>query len=146
MSINVLADDDNQDWRKAGSIEVKLKNLIKVIPSTSDIMIQIGERYKNLYWAAKQGKWEFAEYQLEEIESNIKTLKITRPKRTKTANIFLDSALEDMEEAIEKQNWAGFKSNFEKMRKQCVQCHVSNDHAFIIPAKTPSKGSSPVLD
>ena len=143
-SLNVFAEE--HDWRKTGSDETKLKNLVKVIPSTSDIMFQIGERYKNLYWAAKQGKWEFAGYQLEEIESEIKTLKITRPKRAKSANIFLNSALENLEGSIEKKNWSSFQSSFEKMRKQCVQCHVTNDHAFIIPNKNPPKGSSPALD
>ena len=144
ISFNVLADD--HDWRKTGSDETKMKNLIKVIPSTSDIMFQIGERYKNLYWAAKQSKWEFAEYQLEEIESEIKKLKITRPKRAKTANTFLESAVDDVEKAIEKKDWNRFQAKFEHMRKQCMQCHVHNDHAFIVPVKIPAKGSSPVLD
>jgi len=147
ISLNVMADDDNhQDWRKSGSDEKKLNNLVKVIPSTSDIMFQIGERYKNLYWAAKQSKWEFAEYQLEEIESEIKTLKITRPKRAKTAEEFLESSVEDVEKAIKKQDWNRFQTQFENMRKQCVQCHIKNDHAFIVPVKIPAKGSSPALD
>lgn len=48
------------DWRKDGSPETKMDNVIKVIPSTVNIMFQVGERYKNLYWAAKQNNWEFA--------------------------------------------------------------------------------------
>jgi len=146
ISFNIMADDDEQDWRKSGSDKTKLNNVVKVIPSTSDIMFQVGERYKNLYWAAKQGKWEFAEYQLEEIESEIEKLKITRPKRAKTADIFLNSAVEDVEKAIKKQDWNRFQAQFEQMRQQCVQCHVKNDHAFIVPVKIPPKGSSPALD
>lgn len=52
----VNAESDNKDWRKTGSDEEKLDNVVQVIPSTADIMFQMGERYRNLHWAGKQGK------------------------------------------------------------------------------------------
>ena len=134
------------DWRKSGSDEEKLKKIIKVIPSTSDIMFQMGERYKNLYWAAKQGKWDFAEYQLEEMESLLKTLMITRPKRKETARNFLDYGFNGYEDAIKNKDWGAFQKTFNNMRQACEHCHKQNRHAFITLQKTPIKGSSPVLD
>ncbi len=136
----------NDDWRKSDNDKEKLNKIIKVIPSTSDIMFQMGERYKNLYWAAKQGKWAFAEYQLEEMEGLIKTLMITRPKRGETAANFLAYGLNGYEDAIENKNWAAFQKAFSKMRQACEHCHKQNRHAFIKLQKTPAKGSSPVLD
>jgi len=85
----VVAMEDHQDWRKSANIEEKVNQMTKVIPSASNIMIQMGERYKNLYWAAKMGKWEFANYQVEEMQELIKTLQITRPKKADTASEFL---------------------------------------------------------
>lgn len=134
------------DWRKQGSDAVKMNNLIKVIPGTSDVMFQMGERYKNLYWAARQGKWEFAEYQMEEMQGLIKTLMITRPERRATAQEFLERGFAGMAEAIEHRNWSGFESAFLGMRSECMACHSKNDHAFITLNRTPARGSSPVLD
>ncbi|HSJ48898.1 MAG TPA: hypothetical protein VLA26_08635, partial [Gammaproteobacteria bacterium] len=63
------------------SLEDRMERLNKITPSTSDIMFQVGHRYQDLYWAAKLGKWSFAEYQLEEIEAMLETLQVAVPKR-----------------------------------------------------------------
>ncbi len=147
MLINpVLAQDANSDWRKTGSNEEKINNIVKVIPSTADIMFQMGERYRNLYWAGKQGKWEFAEYQTEEMQSLIKNLIITRPKRATTARVFLLEAFKGFESAIAQKDWPKFQDAFEGMRKSCMTCHRQNEHAFIELNKKPAKGNSPALD
>ena len=147
MLINpVLAQSPDNDWRKTGSHDEKLNNVIKVIPSTADIMFQMGERYRNLYWAGKQGKWEFAQYQTEEMQSLSKELILTRPNRAATAQAFLLDAFKDFENAIAQKDWPGFQSAFALMRERCMTCHRQNEHAFIVLNKTPPKGNSPALD
>jgi len=146
LSATTMSYANGDDWRKSASDDEKLEKIIKVIPSTSDIMFQMGNRYKNLYWAAKQGKWEFAEYQIEEMESLIKKLIITRPKRKETASNFLSYAFNGYEEAIEHKDWNDFQKSFNKMRQACEHCHQQNNHAFIKLQKSPSKGNSPALD
>ncbi len=137
---------NDSDWRKNSSHEQKLINLVKVIPSTSDLMIQMGERYRNLYWAGKQGKWQFAQYQLEEMGGLIKTLKITRPKRAASIKESFGHAFEPVEAAIKNKNWGQFSRSFETMRSHCIACHKANNHAFIVLKPKPSKGNSPTLD
>lgn len=134
------------DWRKSSDNDAKLAKIIKVIPSTSDIMFQMGERYKNLYWAAKQAKWAFAKYQFEEIKSLLRKLIITRPERSETASNFLDYAFDGYEDAIENRNWTQFQQAFEHMRQACELCHRQNNHAFITLQKKPAKGNSPALE
>lgn len=141
-----LAEDANADWRKTGSNEEKINNVVKVIPSTADIMFQMGERYRNLYWAGKQGKWEFAQYQTEEMQSLIKELIITRPNRTATAQAFLRNAFKEFETAIAQKDWPKFQNAFAHMHQQCMICHRQNEHAFIVLNKKPPKGNSPALD
>ena len=46
----------------------RLQKLVELVPGTAHWMIEMGDRDQNMYWAAKQGKWEFATYQSEEIE------------------------------------------------------------------------------
>ena len=147
MLINpVLAADANGDWRKTGNQEEKINNVVQVIPSAADIMFQMGERYRNLYWAGKQGKWEFAQYQTEEMQSLIMKLIITRPKRAATAQAFLRDAFSGYEKAIAQKNWPAFQGAFGHMRERCMICHRQNEHAFIILNKKPPKGNSPALD
>lgn len=142
----VVADTSHPDWRKSGSDRNKLENVVRVIPGASTIMLQMGERYRNLYWAARLGKWQFAEYQLEEIEELVATLMITRPKRAATAKQFLQGALGKFPAAIESKNWSQFSVAFENMREQCMRCHVQNDHAYIVLPAQPGRSNSIVLD
>lgn len=146
LSFSVQADSGENDWRKHGSDSEKLGNVVKVIPGASNIMLQMGERYKNLYWAGKQGKWLFAEYQVEEMQELMKTLIITRPGRATTARDFLQSGFTKLDPAITTQNEAGFLRAFEHMRQQCMVCHQRNDHAFVTLPPVPGRGQSPVLD
>jgi len=146
MANHVIAETGNDDWRKTGSNEEKLNNVVEVIPSAADIMFQMGERYRNLYWAGKQGKWEFAQYQAEEMQSLVKKLIITRPKRAATARVFLLDAFNGYKEAIEQKDWQKFQTAFEHMRERCMTCHTHNAHAFVLLNKQPAKGNSPVLD
>lgn len=146
LSASTVFADNNNDWRKNGSDTEKLTNVIKVIPSTSVLMMQMGERYRNLYWAAKQNKWEFAEYQVEEMEGLMKTLKITRPKRTSSIEKHFSTAFEPIEAAIKSKNWKQFSAGFESMRNRCMVCHEANKHGFIILKSVPRKGNSPVID
>ena len=145
----VVADsgkEGDRDWRKQASLEDKVGQLIKALPSTANIMIEMGERYQDLYWAAKQGKWEFAEYQLEEIESLVELLQITRPGRAATARDFLDRGLRGFEPAFEAQDWKAFQGAFRNLHEQCMACHVDNDHGFIVVPPKPVRSNSLILN
>lgn len=146
VSVSAVQSATVEDWRKTGSDQQKLQNVIAVIPGASNLMIEMGERYKNLYWAGKQGKWQFAEYQVEEMEALLKTLMITRPKRAATAQQFLDSGFGKLKSAFERKDSTAFFTAFEYMRGRCMTCHGQNDHAFIVLPEVPARGSSPVLD
>ena len=146
ITSHVIAQTGNDDWRKTGSNEEKLNNVVEVIPSAADIMFQMGERYRNLYWAGKQGKWEFAQYQTEEMQSLVKKLIITSPKRADTAKVFLADAFDGYEKAIKDKDWGKFQNAFESMRVRCMACHIQNEHAYVVLNKQPMKGNSPVLD
>lgn len=117
-----------------------------VLPSASHIMIEVGERYQNLYWAAKLGQWQFAEYQVEELEKQIELLKAVRPKFAPSAEIFLDHAFEDYGTAFAEQSWTRFERAFDNMRGQCIACHGRNDHGFIVPPRQPVTAPSPILN
>ena len=149
VPLHALADEGDEirgdDWRTRAKTADKVENLVKTIPGAADIMIVVGERYKNLYWAAKQGKWEFAEYQTEELEELIEKLQITRPKRAETAGEFLRAVFPGIRQAAASRKWSRFEPAFEHLRQQCMACHAKNDHGFITLA-IPKRASSPVLN
>lgn len=142
IATTAWADDD---WRKTAPVDKKVTNLVEVMPGAATLMIEMGFRYQNLYWAAKQTKWEFAQYQAEEMEGLVKTLMITRPKRAKTADVFLRTGFKDVQAAIKARDLTRFETGFEKMRQACMTCHQQNEHAFVT-LPLPKRAYSPVLN
>ena len=134
------------DWRKSESAEERQEKLVKLVQGTSHWMVEMGERYQNLYWAAKQKKWEFAQYQVEEMESLMKTVAIARPKRAKTAEEFMEVAFEPLELALVSQNAERFNKAFQQLRSECIACHHKNDHGFVVIPSEPQWAPSPVLN
>ena len=134
-----------QDWRKSASTVKKVDKLVEAMPATGNIMIEMGERYRNLYWAAKLGQWEFANYQAEEMEELIDKLKVTRPELTKTANEFLENSYPHVFQAVKSRDWNKFSAMFEDLRRECMACHSKNEHGFIA-LLVPRRASSPVLN
>jgi hypothetical protein len=58
------------DWLK-GTTDQKLEELAEIQPGLGTVMIEYGNRYTNMYHAAKGGDWKLAAYQLKEaLESN----------------------------------------------------------------------------
>jgi len=145
LSGGVAADQD-RDWRKSSNTAAKVEQVIKTLPSTAHVMIEVGERYQNLYWAGKLGQWAFAEYQMEEIVKLIELLQISSPKRAATSQVFLDHAMVEFEDAFKKRDWATFLHAFRTMRAQCIVCHNDNDHGFIIPPEHPVTANSVILN
>ena len=142
LASGALAQDD---WRRTAPIEKKVDNLVTVMPGAATLMIEMGFRYQNLYWAAKQTKWDFAQYQAEEMESLVKTLMTTRPNRAKTADVFLKTGFKEVAPAIRARDLQRFEAAFERMRQACMTCHQQNEHAFVT-LPLPKRSYSPVLN
>ncbi|WP_077280020.1 hypothetical protein [Thioalkalivibrio denitrificans] len=133
------------DWRRDGSDAEKLEQLIRAMPNTAAIMLQVGERYNNLYWAARQGQWEYAGYQMAEMQGALRRNAVTRPGRAADIQKFLDEGFEGMEEAIEAQDDQRFFRSFEQMRGQCMVCHADSGYAFIKLPAQPPRPNNPAL-
>lgn len=134
------------DWRKEGTAEEQLGHLVDLVPGAAHWMIEMGERYKNLYWAARQEKWEFAAYQAEEIEKLVEILILARPGRAESARIFLGNTFPALHDAVASHQWENFETAFRKLNAECMACHTREDHGFVQIPPEPATASSPVLN
>ncbi len=134
------------DWRKDADADEQLRQLVGLVPGTAHWMFEVGERYKNLYWAARQERWDFAQYQVEEIDKLIQVVQRARPNRAATAQEFLDSGIPEIQKGVEGRSWQSFEPAFAKLHDTCMACHVKNDHAFIVLPLAPASAGSPVLN
>ena len=122
-------------WLK-GSVPDKLDTVAKHLRGMDMAMIEIGARYNELYWAGQDSNWEYAKYQLDKIRTALEIGLEQRPKRAKSAEMFLTDILPSVREAIQKQDGDLFQQRFNTLTANCNTCHTLEKMGFI-PVSVP---------
>lgn len=130
------------EWIK-GSEQEKLEAIESHIGGLGTAMIQIDHRYQELYWAGKDENWEYADYQLEDLEGALRKGLQRRPRRAASAEHFLEVTLPDMKAGVESRNRETFMVEFEKLKQGCNNCHAMEEVPFI-QVQTPDLRSSSI--
>lgn len=118
------------EWIR-GTAQEKIDALERNIGGFGTAMREVDHRYQELYWAGKDENWEYADYQLEDLEEAIENGIERRPKRAQSAKHFLDVTIPDMEDAIRSKDSTTFFVEFERLRTGCNNCHQMEDVPFI---------------
>ena len=117
----------------------KIKVLSDIQPGLGVIMQEIGRRFTAIFYAARTGNWDLANYQLKELREAQEVGEITRPKRKDALVSFEESFLGNAEnpqegtlqDAINKKNFAAFNKSFKAAIGGCNGCHQSTGFPFI---------------
>lgn len=106
-------------------------------------MVEVGYRYQELYWAGRDGNWDYAQYQREKIGTTLKNGFERRPKRKASGEHFMDFVLPEMEKAIKARDSVLFKEKFEMMTVNCNACHTMEKVPYFT-VKQPLERQSPI--
>jgi hypothetical protein len=86
------------DWlQDKGSVDAKVKALADIQPGLGTIMIEYSGRYTNMYYAAKGGNWDLADYMLKEAREIQEVGETTRPGRASGLKAFEQAYLDPIE-------------------------------------------------
>ncbi len=125
----------------------KIKVLGDIQPGLGVIMQEIGRRFTAIFYAARAGNWDLANYQLKELREAQEVAEITRPKRKDALVSFEETYLGGvdnptsgtLQDAINKKNFVAFNRSFKSATVGCNGCHQSTGFSFIkyrLPAKS----------
>ena len=98
----------------------------------SRTMMEVGYRYKELYWAGQDGNWEYAEYQIEHIEEAMQEGFVRRPAREASSQQFMSVAIPEIEQIVQDGDKERFLQNFTRFTASCNTCHAMEEVAFMI--------------
>ena len=131
------------DWLK-GTPEEQIKTLAEIQPGLGTVMIEYGNRFSTMYYAAKGGNWGMADYQLKEMREIQEVGEYTRPARAPMLKAFESAHLDKLADAIKAKDGKKFDVAFKQAVEGCNGCHAANDFAFIkyqLPKSSPSPTS-----
>jgi hypothetical protein len=126
-----------------GSSDDKLKQVEKQLRGFDKTMVEVGYRFTELYFAGKDGNWEYANYQVEKIQAAIRLGLERRPKRAESAKSFMDQDLPAIEKTVKARDPQAFTSGIENLRMACMRCHV-NEKVQYFTVEMPEHRRSPI--
>jgi cytochrome c551/c552 len=100
--------------------------LWNIQPGLGTVMIEYGNRFGRLWFAANAGNWDMAKYQLDEMIEIQEVGETTRPNRAEMLKAFEDKALTALDQAILAKDTAAFTTAYTDAANGCNSCHASS--------------------
>jgi len=108
-------------------------------------MRDVGERYKDLYVAAQQEKWEFADFQAKKIRVLMNRAVAIHPASARDTNNFIQEAYPGIIDAIGSRDHEQFEAEYGSYATMCNTCHVAQNVGYL-SLTIPTISDSPILD
>ena len=102
-----------------------------VIPKFAIPMREVGDRYQDMYPAAKGGNWALAAYMSKYMNGAMNPASLTKPAEYKDWKAFYEKDFAPVNKAIQAKDWPAFEAAYETVRGSCNRCHQAMDYGFI---------------
>lgn len=122
---------DEKPVAKTKHGELSLDQLAEIQPGLGRLMPEISERFWILYYAAKGGNWELAQYQLNGVRNLLRIGSVTRPKMANYLHAFSQGHLGAVEKAILAQDFSAFEQTYHKAVEGANSYHAATGHTDI---------------
>ena len=137
-----LTKEAQGNWIK-GDAQSQIETIEKQFRGFDLTMVETGYRYQELYWAGQDQNWDYAQYQIEKIRKTLNNGFERRPKREKSAEVFINQVLPQIEKTIHTKDTSLFRSDFIMLTTGCNNCHtIENVPHFTV--KIPIHRQSPI--
>lgn len=118
-----------------------LGDLAEIQPGLGTVMIEYGTRFYILYYAAKNGSWDLANYQLKEALEIQEVGETTRPARASALQAFETSYLIPLNQTVAAKDFVAFSTQYNSTIQGCNGCHAALGFPYInyaLPSSPPS--------
>jgi cytochrome c553 len=93
------------------------------------VMMEYGDRFSRMYFAARSGNWDMAKYQRDEMVEIQEVAEHTRPARAPMLQAFEASHLDSLDKAIAAKDARAFDAAYANGIAGCNACHASSNGA-----------------
>jgi len=124
----------------AAAFAAELKDVIDVLPKFAIPMREVGDRFQNMYFAAKAGNWGLAFYMSKYMNNALNPAKLTKPDEYPLWSGFYSEKFAPVNKAIVAKDFAAFDKEYTAVIKECNACHTAMGYGFIkvVKQKAPS--------
>jgi hypothetical protein len=132
---------DNKTPVKTTHGSITLDQIAEIQPGLGTVMIEYGTRFWSMYYAAKGGNWELAQYQIKEMLEIQEVGETTRSGRAANLKTFEATYLEPLNDTLNSKDWNAFATAYNNTINGCNGCHILNQFSYIkytLPSSPPN--------
>ena len=120
--------------------QAQIDALKAAIPKFAVPMREVGDRYQDMYFAAKGGNWALAAYMSKYMNAAMNPAKLTKPLEYKVWAHFYEVTFAPVNKAIQAKDLKAFEAAHKAATADCNACHKDSDYGFIkvLPLKSPA--------
>jgi hypothetical protein len=112
-------------------VQKQISAIKGALPKLAIPMHDVGERFQNMYYAAKAGNWALAAYQSKHMNDAMNPAKVTKPEKYAVWEGYYKTTFEPVNKAIKAQDFKQFDKEFKAALKTCDDCHVAMGYGYI---------------
>lgn len=125
VSTGAFAQDPPKDVQK------QIDEVKSVLPKFAIPMREVGDRYQNMYFAAKGGNWALAAYMAKYMNGAMGPATITKPDEYKSWKSFVETTFAPVNKAIMAKDFKAFDTAYTDTIKACNGCHAGMGYGFV---------------
>jgi len=131
---SALAQEPAKDMQK------QIDEVRSALPKFAIPMREVGDRFQNIYFAAKGGNWALAAYMAKYMNGSMNPASVTKPAEYKVWKGFYDDTFAPVNKAIMAKDIKAFEKAYTEVIPNCNACHQGMGYGFIkvVKMKTPA--------
>lgn len=110
------------------------------IPKFAVPMREVGDRFRDMYYAAEGGNWGLAAYMSKYMNAAMNPAKLTKPAEYPDWVNFYSKTFDPVNKAIMAQDFKAFDKEYKAVINECNSCHQGMGYGFIkvVPLTAPA--------
>lgn len=115
----------------AEDVQKQIDEIKGALPKFAIPMREVGDRFQNMYYAAKGGNWGLAAYMSKYMNGAMNPAKLTKPQEYELWKSFYNDAFAPVNKAIAAQDFETFQKEYNAIISSCNSCHNGMGYGFI---------------
>jgi len=126
-------------------MQKQIDELKGALPKFAIPMREVGDRFQNMYFAAKEGNWALAAYMSKYMNGSMNPASVTKPAEYKVWKGFYDDTFTPVNKAIQAKDLKAFEAAYMAVINDCNACHQGMGYGFIKVAKMKTPADNGIL-
>ena len=124
------------------ALQKQIDEVKGALPKFAIPMREVGDRFQNIYFAAKDGNWALAAYMSKYMNGSMNPASVTKPAEYKVWKGFYEGTFAPVNKAIQAKDFKAFETAYTAVINDCNACHQGMGYGFIKVVKLKAPADS----